>query len=78
MNPIRHLRRVAGALAGLACAWLGLAVAAPAAFAIGPPPPAGQGATSFRHLSRQAGTGTIHCPTGTGPGRCTRPPSTPL
>jgi hypothetical protein len=39
MNPIRHLRRVAGALAGLACAWLGLAVAAPAAFAIGPPPP---------------------------------------
>lgn len=39
MNPIRHLRRVAGVLAGLAGAWLGLAVAAPAAFAIGPPTP---------------------------------------
>jgi hypothetical protein len=43
MNLIRHLRRLAGALAGLACAWLGLAVAAPAAFAIGPPPPVGPG-----------------------------------
>ena len=42
MNPVRHLRRVAGVLAGLAGAWLGLAVAAPAAFAafaIGPPIP---------------------------------------
>jgi hypothetical protein len=39
MNPIRHIRRVAGVLAGLACAWLGLAVAAPAAFASGQPPP---------------------------------------
>jgi hypothetical protein len=39
MNPIRHIRRVAGVLAGLACAWLGLAVAAPAAFAIVAPPP---------------------------------------
>ena len=38
MNPIRRLRRVAGVLAGLACAWLGLAVAAPAAFAIAVPP----------------------------------------
>jgi hypothetical protein len=43
MNPIRHIRRVAGVLAGLACAWLGLAVAAPAAFAVGPPPPVGPG-----------------------------------
>jgi hypothetical protein len=43
MNPIRHIRRVAGVLAGLACAWLGLAAAAPAAFAIGPPPPVGPG-----------------------------------
>jgi hypothetical protein len=41
MNPIRHIRRVAGVLAGLACAWLGFAVAAPAAFAVGPPPPVG-------------------------------------
>jgi hypothetical protein len=43
MNPIRHIRRVAGVLAGLACAWLGLAAAAPAAFAVGPPPPVGPG-----------------------------------
>jgi hypothetical protein len=41
MNPIRHICRVAGVLTGLACAWLGLAVAAPAAFAVGPPPPVG-------------------------------------
>jgi hypothetical protein len=43
MNPIRHIRRAAGVLAGLACAWLGLAAAAPAAFAVGPPPPVGPG-----------------------------------
>jgi hypothetical protein len=43
MNPIRRLRPLAGVLAGLACAWLGLAVAGPAAFAIGPPPPVGPG-----------------------------------
>ena len=40
MNPIRHLRRLAGVLAGLACTWLGLAVAAPAAFAMRYPIPA--------------------------------------
>jgi hypothetical protein len=39
MNPIRPVRRLAGALAGLACAWLGLAVAAPAAFAGASPTP---------------------------------------
>ena len=33
MNPVRRIRRIAAALAGLACAWLGLAIAAPAAFA---------------------------------------------
>ena len=33
MNPIRHIRRLAAVLAGLACAWLGIAIAAPAAFA---------------------------------------------
>jgi hypothetical protein len=32
MNRIRRIRRVASALAGLACAWLGFAVAPPAAF----------------------------------------------
>jgi hypothetical protein len=39
MNPIRHLRRVAAALAGLAGALLAFAAAAPAAFASGQPPP---------------------------------------
>jgi hypothetical protein len=38
MNPIRRIRRIAGALAGLACACLGLAVVAPAAFARTLPP----------------------------------------
>jgi hypothetical protein len=37
MNPIRRIRRIAAALAGLACC-LGLAVAAPAAFARTLPP----------------------------------------
>lgn len=48
MNRIRRIRRLAGAVAGLACAWLGLAAAAPAAFAsvprygnpVSPPAPA--------------------------------------
>jgi hypothetical protein len=41
MNAIRIIRRLIAALAGLACAWLGLAVAAPAAFAaLSVPPPA--------------------------------------
>jgi hypothetical protein len=39
MNPIRPIRRLASVLAGLACTWLGLAVAAPAAFAAGSPTP---------------------------------------
>ena len=38
MNPIRRIRRIAGALAGLACACLVLAVAAPGAFAMTVPP----------------------------------------
>ena len=33
MNRIRHIRRLTIAMAGLACAWLGIAIAAPAAFA---------------------------------------------
>ena len=41
MNPIRRLRHFAAVLAGLACAWLGLAAAAPAAFAM--PIPIGGG-----------------------------------
>lgn len=43
MNPIRHLRRLAGVLAGLPCAWLGLAAFAPAAFAVEVPAPGGPG-----------------------------------
>ena len=39
MNPIRNVRRVAGVLAGLASAWLGLALAAPAVFAATHPTP---------------------------------------
>jgi hypothetical protein len=42
MTPIRPIRRVAAVLAGLACAWLGIAMAAPAAFAaMRVPPPSG-------------------------------------
>jgi len=42
MNPTRYIRRLIAALAGLACGWLGLAIAAPAAFAL-PVPPSGGG-----------------------------------
>jgi type IV secretory pathway VirB2 component (pilin) len=38
MNPLRHIRRAVGALAGLATALLALAAFAPAAFASGQPP----------------------------------------
>jgi hypothetical protein len=47
MNPIRRIRRIVGALAGLACAWLGLAVAAPAAFAMPAPPSGGSGGATM-------------------------------
>jgi hypothetical protein len=46
MNPIRRIRRIAAALAGLACAWIGLAVAAPAAFAMTVPGGSGGGVTT--------------------------------
>jgi hypothetical protein len=36
MNRIRHIHRYVAVLAGLAFAWLGLAAAAPAAFAASP------------------------------------------
>jgi hypothetical protein len=51
MNPIRHIRSVAVALAGLACAWLGIAIAAPAAFAATrvPPPVAGPPGITVLH-----------------------------
>jgi hypothetical protein len=39
MNPIRHLRRIAAALVGLAGALLAFAAAAPAAFAVRVPTP---------------------------------------
>jgi hypothetical protein len=43
MNHIRRIRRLAAVLAGLACAWLGLAAAAPAAFAVRYPTPGAGG-----------------------------------
>jgi hypothetical protein len=51
MNPIRRIRRVAAALAGLACAWLGIAMTAPTAFAAVrvPPPVAGPPGISVLH-----------------------------
>jgi len=38
MNPVRHIRRLAGVLAGLAAAMLAFAATAPAALASGPGP----------------------------------------
>jgi hypothetical protein len=38
MNPVRHIHRLAGVLAGLAAAMLAFAAAAPAALASGPGP----------------------------------------
>jgi hypothetical protein len=51
MKPVRHLRRLAAALTGLACAWLGIAVAARAAFAAArvPPPVAGPPSVTLLH-----------------------------
>ena len=43
MNHIQRIRRAVVTLAGLACAWLGLAVAAPSAFAMRVPDPGGTG-----------------------------------
>jgi hypothetical protein len=46
MNRTRRIRRAAAALTGLAVTWLGLAVAAPAAFAVQVPPGGGAGPAS--------------------------------
>jgi hypothetical protein len=48
MNRIRHIRRLTIAMAGLACAWLGIAIAAPAAFAAAGrlQPPGGEAGTA--------------------------------
>jgi hypothetical protein len=49
MNRIRNIRRIIAALAGLACAWVGIAIAAPAAFAAAgrvQPPGGGPGGTA--------------------------------
>jgi hypothetical protein len=44
MNRIRNIRRIVAALAGLACAWVGIAIAAPTAFAaVGRVQPPGDG-----------------------------------
>ena len=68
MNPIRRIRRVATALAGLALAWLGLAIAAPAAFAAVSVPPPGSGPPGIAVLHEPPG-GNKHPPPGhvTGP-----------
>ena len=55
MNPIRHLRRLAAVLAGLAVRLLGLAAFAPAAFASPPEPPGWNKHPPLRRL--RAGTG---------------------
>ena len=59
MNPIRHIRRLAAALAGLACAWLGIAIAAPAAFAARSVPPPGGGSAGI--ASRPTPPGSYPC-----------------
>lgn len=48
MNRIRHIRRLITALAGLACAWLAIAIASPAAFAAAgrAQPPGGESGTA--------------------------------
>jgi len=56
MNPIRHIGRLTAALAGLACAWLGLAVAAPAAFAATSVPPPGSGPPGINVLHEPPGS----------------------
>lgn len=55
MNPIRRIRRLTAAPAGLACAWLGLAFAAPVAFA-GPVPTPGSGSTALPEPAVQVQT----------------------
>ena len=72
MNPIRRIRRIAGVLAGLACAWLGIAIAAPAAFAaMSVPPPSGRSAAItlpsqppewYKHLPPNRRPATWHEP----------------
>lgn len=57
MKPIRRIRRVAAAVAGLVCAWLGLAMAAPAAFAALKVPPPGSGPPGISVLHEPPGAG---------------------
>jgi hypothetical protein len=56
MNPIHRIGRLAAALAGLACAWLGLAAAAPAAFAAMSVPPPGSGPPGISVLHEPPGS----------------------
>ena len=48
MNRIKQIRRMAGVLAGLACAWIGAAAVAPSAFATFAPPDQGAGFVSTK------------------------------
>jgi hypothetical protein len=59
MNPIRRIRRIAGVLAGLAGAWFGLAVAAPAAFALPVPPTGGGSGSVTAPIQPPAGVRTV-------------------
>ena len=56
MKPIRSIRRLAAALAGLVCAWLGLAIGVPAAFAAVRVPPPGSGPPGISVLLDRART----------------------
>jgi hypothetical protein len=55
MNPIRRIRHFAAARGGLALACLGLAVAAPAAFAALTVPPPGSGAPGIAGVHEPPG-----------------------
>jgi hypothetical protein len=57
MNFIRRIRRLAGVVAGLACVLLGMAAAAPAAFAVSSRGPAGSAVIA----SRLAPPGSYPC-----------------
>jgi hypothetical protein len=55
MTAIRIIHRLTAALAGLACAWLGLTFAAPATFAAVSVPPPGSGSPGLNVLHEPPG-----------------------
>jgi hypothetical protein len=80
MNRLHRIRRLVGVLTGLACAWLGLAVAAPAAFAAMSVPPPGRGSPGIAVLHEPPGWNKQPPPPGhvvgpvLGPNRAGYPP----